>query len=130
MGKLIKLIKQITQNKENRIIIFSQWDSLLNLINNTLKEIEINNVRCKGTAYHRNAAIMKFKKGLESKKKTRTAIILLSLENAASGTNLTEATHIFLVDPIRGTKESVKATEDQAIGRAHRVGQKNQVKNL
>ena len=128
MGKLIKLIKQITQNKENRIIIFSQWDSLLNLISNTLKEIEINNVRCKGTAYHRNAAIMKFKKGLESKKKIRTAIILLSLENAASGTNLTEATHIFLLDPIRGTKESVKATEDQAIGRAHRVGQKNQVK--
>ena len=128
MGKLIKLIKQITQNKDNRIIIFSQWDSLLSLISNTLKEIDINNVRCKGTAYHRNAAIMKFKKGLESKKKSKTAIILLSLENAASGTNLTEATHIFLVDPINGTKESVKATEDQAIGRAHRVGQKNQVK--
>jgi DNA repair protein RAD5 len=71
---------------------------------------------------------MKFKKGLNSKKKNKTAIILLSLENAAAGTNLTEATHIFLVDPIKGSKEHVKATEDQAIGRAHRIGQENQVK--
>ena len=128
MGKLIRMIIEIKENKNNRIIIFSQWDSLLKLISNTLTEIKISNVRCKGNTYQRNAAIMKFKKGLNSKKKNKTGIILLSLENAAAGTNLTEATHIFLVDPIKGSKEHVKATEDQAIGRAHRIGQENQVK--
>ena len=128
MGKLIRMVLEIIKDKKNRIIIFSQWDSLLKLISNTLSEINIANVRCKGNTYQRNAAIMKFKKGLNSKKKNKTAIILLSLENAAAGTNLTEATHIFLVDPIKGSKENVKATEDQAIGRAHRIGQENQVK--
>ena len=128
MGKLIRMINKIIENKKNRIIIFSQWDNLLKLISNTLNEINISNVRCKGNTYQRNAAIMKFKKGLNSKKKNKTAIILLSLENAAAGTNLTEATHIFLIDPIKGSKEHVKATEDQAIGRAHRIGQENQVK--
>jgi SNF2 family DNA or RNA helicase len=128
MGKLIRMVLEIIKEKNNRIIIFSQWESLLKLISNTLSEINISNVRCKGNTYQRNAAIMKFKKGLNSKKKKKTAIILLSLENAAAGTNLTEASHIFLVDPIKGTKENVKATEDQAIGRAHRIGQENQVK--
>lgn len=128
MGKLIRMVLEIMKDTKNRIIIFSQWDSLLKLISNTLNEINISNVRCKGNTYQRNAAIMKFKKGLNSKKKNKTAIILLSLENAAAGTNLTEASHIFLVDPIKGSKEHVKATEDQCIGRACRIGQKNQVK--
>ena len=128
MGKLIRMVLEIMIDKKNRIIIFSQWDNLLKLISNTLNEINISNVRCKGNTYQRNAAIMKFKKGLNSKKKNKTAIILLSLENAAAGTNLTEASHIFLVDPIKGSKEHVKATEDQCIGRACRIGQENQVK--
>ena len=128
MGKLIRMVLEIMIDKKNRIIIFSQWDNLLKLISNTLNEINISNVRCKGNTYQRNSAIMKFKKGLNSKKKNKTAIILLSLENAAAGTNLTEASHIFLVDPIKGSKEHVKATEDQCIGRACRIGQENQVK--
>ena len=32
---------------------------------------------------------------------------MLSLENAASGTNLTEATHIIFTDPIEGRLEEV-----------------------
>jgi hypothetical protein len=41
-----------------------------------------------------------------------------------SGTNLTEATHIFFVEPIDNTKENIIAIEGQAIGRAVRLGQK------
>ena len=51
----------------------------------------------------------------------------LSTENAASGTNLTEATHIIFMDPIKGCKEEVLSIENQAIGRAVRIGQENQV---
>ena len=52
---------------------------------------------------------------------------MLSLKNAASGTNLTEATHIFFVEPINSSKEESKAIESQAIARACRVGQKQKV---
>ena len=52
---------------------------------------------------------------------------MLSLENAASGTNLTEATHIVLMDPVAGTPAKAVSVEQQAIGRAHRMGQNKQV---
>lgn len=38
---------------------------------------------------------------------------MLSLDNAASGTNLIEATHILLLDPVAGTAEKAKAVESQ-----------------
>mgnify|MGYP000849516760 CR=1 FL=1 len=44
-------------------------------------------------------------------------VIMLSLSNSASGTNLTEATHIIFVEPINSKNEEVKAVESQAIGR-------------
>jgi len=52
---------------------------------------------------------------------------MLSLEHAASGTNLTEATHIILMDPFAGTQDEAVSVEQQAIGRAHRMGQHKQV---
>mmetsp|Transcript_11974 Transcript_11974/g.22858 ORF Transcript_11974/g.22858 Transcript_11974/m.22858 type:complete len:161 (-) Transcript_11974:293-775(-) len=51
-------------------------------------------------------------------------VILLSLTDAASGTNLQQASHVVLMDPIGGvSKEEADAIEAQAIGRAHRQGQ-------
>ena len=52
---------------------------------------------------------------------------MLSLKNSASGTNLTEATHIFFVEPIDAPKMETKSIEGQAIGRACRLGQKNKI---
>ena len=52
-------------------------------------------------------------------------ILLLSAENCTSGSNLTEATDIVLLDTINGDKDTVNAIENQAIGRAARMGQKN-----
>ena len=55
-------------------------------------------------------------------------VIMLSLEKSASGTNLTEATHIMFVEPIDSSIEQVKAIESQAIARACRLGQDHKVK--
>jgi len=52
---------------------------------------------------------------------------MLSLEHAASGTNLTEATHIVLMDPVAGSQAEAVSIEQQAIGRAHRMGQNKEV---
>ena len=38
LSKIISIIKEIITNKENRIIIFSQWDNMLKLIHQTLVE--------------------------------------------------------------------------------------------
>ena len=125
LAKLIKLCRQILNDPNNKIIIFSQWDRLLSMIGTVLKNNEIDNVFCKGNVHQRNSAIMSFRK--EAKKKNKTRIIMLSTEHAASGTNLTEATHIIFMEPIKGNAQQVKSMEDQAIGRAVRLGQENQV---
>ena len=125
LAKLIKLCRQILNDPNHKIIIFSQWDRLLSMIGTVLKNNEIENVFCKGNVHQRNSAIMSFRK--DAKKKNKTRIIMLSTEHAASGTNLTEATHIIFMEPIKGNAQQVKSMEDQAIGRAVRLGQDNQV---
>jgi len=126
LAKLIRLCKTILNDNKNKIIIFSQWDRLLSMIGSILKINDIDNVFCKGNVHQRNAAIMSFRKDAK-KKKNATRVIMLSTENAASGTNLTEATHIIFMEPIKGSISQVKSIEDQAIGRAVRLGQENQV---
>jgi SNF2 family DNA or RNA helicase len=121
IAKLIKLTKHILTDKKNRIIIFSQWDKLLTMIGSVLKSNGVDNIFCKGNIHQQNSSIMSFR----SKSKR---IIMLSTENAASGTNLTEATHIIFMEPIKGDKDDIQSMENQAIGRAIRIGQKNQVK--
>ena len=122
LGRLIQMIRQIIiQNKTNRIIIFSQWDDMLTLIGKSLSENGINNVFIKGNVHCRNKAIKTFK---EIDQKEETRVIMLSLKNSASGTNLTEATHIFFIEPISMSRDESKMIEGQAIGRACRIGQK------
>ena len=49
---------------------------------------------------------------------------MLSSDNSANGLNLTAANYVLIIDPIR-TNDVVelKKIEDQAIGRANRLGQ-------
>jgi non-specific serine/threonine protein kinase len=48
---------------------------------------------------------------------------LLSSDKAASGLNLTEASHIVLLDTLNTNKKEAQQIENQAIGRACRIGQ-------
>jgi DNA repair protein RAD5 len=127
LGKLVSIIQSLIMENEVRIIIFSQWDDMLSLIGRTLADNGIENSFVKGNVWARNSAISKFKigknnEGLDNK------VIMLSLKNAASGTNLTEATHIFFVEPINASEEEIKAIENQAIARGCRIGQKHKIK--
>jgi SNF2 family DNA or RNA helicase len=126
LGKLISVIRYLVASETTRIIVFSQWDDMLSLIGKTLAENEIENCFVKGNVWSRNSAIRKFKAGKDTDGNDNK-VIMLSLKNAASGTNLTEATHIFFVEPINSTSEECKAIEGQAIARACRVGQKQQI---
>ena len=55
-------------------------------------------------------------------------IIMLSLKNSASGTNLTIASHIIFIEPVDASKDEIKLIESQAIGRACRIGQTKTIK--
>lgn len=119
--KLANLICYLKSTDKHRIL-FSQWDSLLRKVGKIMSDNGIKNVFCRGNVYQRDKALREFEQDDKIK------VIMLSSESAASGTNLTKATEVILLDPVYGNYEYRKNTEWQAIGRAHRLGQKHRVK--
>jgi len=118
MSALIKYITQIlNENNNNRFIVFSQWDSMLKLVGNVLQKASIQHLFLNGSIHVLNGRIKRFKLD------TRIRVVLLSSEKAASGLNLTEASHIVLLDTLNTDKATSKIIEEQAIGRAVRIGQ-------
>ena len=124
MSVLIEYLRTIfaEEGKTNRAIIFSQYDNMLKLIGKTLTEYKISNVYCKGNVHVINKNIDKFKRD------TSIRVIMLSSEHSNSGSNLTEASHIILVDVLNMDAAQTKDVECQAIGRAVRLGQQKPVK--
>ena len=94
---------------------------MLNLIGKTLDEYKIKNVFCKGQVHHVNKRIDTFKRDASYR------VIMLSSEKANSGSNLTEANNIIMIDVPNASKEVTRDMEAQAIGRAVRLGQKRPV---
>ena len=94
---------------------------MLRLVGKVLDSNNIKYVTIKGNAHIMASKIRKFK----IDKNIR--IILLSSDRCSSGSNLTEATHIILLDTFNESKENAKIIEEQAIGRASRIGQKKSV---
>lgn len=119
--KLANLIEYLKENNDHTII-FSQWDDLLKKVGEVLNQYGIKNVFCKGSVFQRDKAVREFNTDDKIK------VIMLSSQSAASGTNLTKAKQIVLLDPVYGTYEYRRDTENQAIGRSHRLGQKNKLK--
>lgn len=120
MANLISYIKNdFSKDPTNRAIIFSQWDNLLKNVQLTLKQNGIKSLVCKGSIFQKNKAVEQFKKDSSDYN-----IILLSTKYAASGLDLMEANKVIFIDPIYGDHQYRHGTESQAIGRAHRLGQK------
>jgi SNF2 family DNA or RNA helicase len=125
LGNIIYYLKnELADNnkKASKIIIFSQWDQLLDKLKNLLDKYKIKTSCVKGSVYQRKNAIETF-----SNFKSDTNIILLSSKNAASGINLTAANKIILVEPVYGTIEYRKDIENQSIGRCARLSQKRPI---
>lgn len=119
--KLANLILYLRSTNAHTII-FSQWDDLLLRVGRILKENNIKNVFCKGNCYQRDKAIREFNSDDKIK------VIMLSSGSTAAGTNLTKASQVVFIDPIYGAYKFRKDQERQAVGRAHRLGQKSQIK--
>ncbi|KAF9580769.1 hypothetical protein BGW38_002449, partial [Lunasporangiospora selenospora] len=95
-------------------VVFSQWTSMLDLIEDGLREIRVNFTRLDGTMQRsdRTSAMMNFKDRPE------IGVILISLKAGGVGLNLTAAQRVYLMDPHWNP-----SVESQAIDRIHRLGQ-------
>jgi DNA repair protein RAD5 len=121
-GTKINAILEYVKACKGKIIVFATEKVTLDLIGDVLEENKIKYVNLKGNAYVVSKQLKRFKNGEEN-------VILLSADRANSGTNLIEASHIILLDTHLITDvKSKKDIEKQAIGRAVRLGQKNNVK--
>ncbi|MDF2905845.1 MAG: hypothetical protein K0R34_1166 [Herbinix sp.] len=113
---LMELIPEAIAN-DHRILVFSQFTSMLRIIEGELKDLDIPYFYLEGsTATHdRNEYVKRFNQG-EGK------VFLISLKAGGTGLNLTGADTVIHYDPWWNP-----AVEDQATDRAYRIGQLNKV---
>lgn len=116
-AKLDYLIEMVhTMVGEGRkILIFSQFTTMLCLIEQQLKKIAIDYVKLTGQTKKRQEVVEKFQHG-------QVPIFLISLKAGGVGLNLTAADTVIHYDPWWNP-----ATENQASDRAWRIGQNKPV---
>ena len=103
---------------EEKVVIFSQFLGFMDLIEYDFKRNNIQYVRLDGSLNQKKRAeVLK-----QFKENPKIQIILISLKAGGVGLNLTEANHVFLLDPWWNP-----AVEEQAVERVHRIGQKKKV---
>jgi len=116
-AKIDALVEQIQQHaSEHKILVFSQFVGMLDLIQTALLKQQIPHEFLSGQTRNRKERVKAFKEQDEIR------VFLISLKAGGTGLNLTEADYVYLVDPWWNP-----AVENQAIDRAHRIGQKNRV---
>ena len=112
-AKLDRLLEMLGVLLEDgrKILLFSQFTSMLNLIEERLKADGIQWVRISGDTIDRETPVQQFQAG-------EVPLFIISLKAGGTGLNLTAADTVILYDPWWNP-----AVENQAIDRAHRSGQ-------
>jgi len=100
----------------HRALVFSQWTSLLDLVEPHLASANLRFERLDGSTADRGSVVARFQS------EDGPPVLLTSLKAGGTGLNLTAADHVFLLDPWWNP-----AVEDQAADRAHRIGQERPV---
>ena len=103
----------------HRVLIFSQWTSMLDLVEPLLREADWGFCRLDGATRDRDAEVQRF---LDP---SGPPIFLLSLKAGGTGLNLTTADYVIHLDPWWNP-----SVEDQATDRAHRIGQTRPVVSM
>jgi superfamily II DNA or RNA helicase len=110
---LVRQLREVTAKGE-QALVFSQFTRFLDKVRARLDAEGLPSCYLKGKTRKRTRLIDKFKAGVP--------VFLISLKAGGSGLNLTEANHVFLLDPWWNP-----AVEAQAIDRVHRIGQDRNV---
>ena len=99
----------------HRVLVFSQFTGYLKSIARALGEKGIDHLYLDGSTRNRAEVIEAFRAGA-------APVFLISLKAGGFGLNLTEADHVFIMDPWWNP-----AAEQQAVDRIHRIGQEREV---
>jgi SNF2 family DNA or RNA helicase len=112
-AKLSRLMEMLTEllAEGRRLILFSQFTSMLDLIKPELEQRGVAFTEIRGSTKDRRSPVKAFQAG-------EVPVILVSLKAGGTGLNLTAADTVILYDPWWNP-----AVEAQAIDRAHRIGQ-------
>ncbi|MEN2505711.1 DEAD/DEAH box helicase [Stutzerimonas stutzeri] len=112
-GKLDSLMQMLTEQlaEGRRVLLFSQFTSMLALIEEELRTRAIDYVQITGDTQDRRTPVRRFQNG-------EVSLFLISLKAGGTGLNLTAADTVIHYDPWWNP-----AAENQATDRAHRIGQ-------
>ncbi|MFT5209779.1 MAG: SNF2 family DNA or RNA helicase [Flavobacterium sp.] len=100
----------------HKVLVFSQFTSYLSILKQQLDTEKVPYLYLDGKTRNRQAKVNSFQKD------DAYQLFLISLKAGGVGLNLTRADYVFLLDPWWNP-----AVEAQAIDRAHRIGQTNNV---
>jgi SNF2 family DNA or RNA helicase len=120
--KLAYIINYIKATPTKYRIIFSQWDYLLKEVGKILEQNNIKHLYCQGNVYQKDKVLRLFNSKDTLNNEYR--IIMLSSDSTVSGSNLNNAEEVIFLDPVYGDKQYRLNTENQAIGRVRRLGNK------
>ncbi|MFO0764844.1 MAG: DEAD/DEAH box helicase [Patescibacteria group bacterium] len=117
-GKMELALELIRQAKEggHKVLLFSQFTSMLDLIRDALDVHGIGHATIEGKTKDRESQVRQFTQNAD------TTVFLLSLRAGGTGLTLVEADTVILFDPWWNPM-----VESQAMDRAHRIGQKKTV---
>lgn len=116
-AKMTVLLEEIrNKHKHHKILVFSQFVTMLDLIRIELDKEEISHEYLTGKSKKRQEIVHRFQNDEEVR------VFLISLKAGGTGLNLTEADYVYIVDPWWNP-----AVENQAIDRSYRIGQKKNV---
>lgn len=110
LDSLLEMVEPLVE-EGRKILIFSQFTTMLGLIEQRLKAANISWVKLTGQTRNRQQPIEQFQNG-------DAAVFLISLKAGGTGLNLTAADTVIHYDPWWNP-----AVEDQATDRAYRIGQ-------
>jgi superfamily II DNA or RNA helicase len=110
MDRLLAMLPEMVE-QGRRILLFSQFTSMLDLIERGLDKIGMPRLRLDGKTQDRSSPVTAFESG-------QAPLFLISLKTGGRGLNLTSADAVIHYDPWWNP-----SVEDQATDRAHRIGQ-------
>jgi len=125
LGMLVRKLRELkTEDSSAKVILFCQFDDLKRKVMSALREFGIGVTVLQGGVNQRANIIYEWQNNAES----ASWVLMLSLTQCASGTNLTAANHVVFLHPmLAATAERAVDHELQAIGRARRHGQRSDV---
>jgi SNF2 family DNA or RNA helicase len=110
LGSLMEMLEELL-SEGRRILLFSQFTSMLALIEQELKQRGVEYSLLTGDTLDRRTPVKNFQDG-------KTPLFLISLKAGGTGLNLTAADTVIHYDPWWNP-----AVENQATDRAYRIGQ-------